>query len=171
MEREFANEEENTPNDKNKYAEDLMSAFLKKKAEQSNHSQPYEGESDSDEEQRISRLIKNVNNEFLINVLSPEIQKNEEKKRKHKDWLMIIMGGFLLFQFLLIAVIICAWGYFIINAHLEGNPFNDSTIKILFAFIGTYITSHIIELIAILRYIVKNVFDTSVTGMVNNFKD
>ena len=156
--------------DDQKASESIISDFLKTKASQKSN-KIYVSRTNINEKERINRLIKNVNNEFLLNVLSPEIKKNEAKKRKHKDWLMIIMGAFLIFQFILVAFAICSLGYFIITAHLAGNPFSASTIKIFFTFIGTYITSLIIELIAILRYIVKNVFDTSVAGMVNNFKE
>ena len=116
-------------------------------------------------------IITNANNWFLVNILSPEIQSNEKRKRQHKDCLMILMGAFLLFQFFAVAVMVGYSGYHIIEAHFIGEPFADSTIKIIFTFIGTYITSVIVELIAILNYIVKNVFDTSVAGMVNNFKE
>lgn len=124
-----------------------------------------------DSKRKNEHIIRNANNWFLINILSPEIQRNEKKKRIHKDWLMWIMGGFIFLQFIIVAVMVCYSGYHIINSHINGNPFSDSTIKIIATFIGTYITSVIIELIAILNYIVKNVFDTSVAGMVNNFKD
>ena len=120
---------------------------------------------------RNDTIIKNANNWFLINVLSPEIQMNEQRKRKHKDWLMWIMGGFIFLQFVMVASMVIYSGYHIIDAQVKGTPFDNSTIKIIFTFIGTYITSVIVELIAILKYIVKNVFDTSVAGMVNNFKD
>lgn len=162
------------------YVETLMTDFLKMKISQKNADSAKDKiptstnanmKNPNNDKERIDRLIKNVNNEFLLNVLSPEIKKNEDKKRKHKDWLMVIMGLFLLFQFILVAVIICCFGYCVINAHMKEIPFSDSTIKIIFTFIGTYITSIIIELIAILKYIVKNVFDTSVAGMVSNFKD
>lgn len=116
-------------------------------------------------------IIKNANNKFLLEVLSPEIIKNEEKKRKHKDALMRSLEIFLIFQFLIVAIMVMYGGYWIIKLQIVGKPFADSTIKIMLTFIGTYITSVIIELIAILKYIVKNVFDTSITGMVNNFKE
>ena len=84
---------------------------------------------------------------------------------------LIAMGAFLLLQFLLVAIIIIFTGFWIIKSHIDGIPFSDSTIQIFLTFIGAYITSVVVELIAILRYIVKNVFDTSIAGMVNNFKD
>ncbi len=74
-------------------------------------------------------------------------------------------------EFLLVAIIIIFTGFWIIKSHIDGIPFSDSTIQIFLTFIGAYITSVVVELIAILRYIVKNVFDTSISGMVNNFKD
>lgn len=117
------------------------------------------------------KIIKNANNKFLLEVLSPQIEENEEKKRKHKDWLMIAMGIFLAAQFIIVAAIIGYSGYHIIQCHIKGIPFSDNTLKIIFGFIGTYITSVVIELIAILKYIVKNVFDTSIVGMANDFKD
>ena len=96
----------------------------------------------------------------------------KRKKRKHKDWLMIGMGIFLLFQFMLVAIISCLIAdHWIVNSHLSQNPFSDSTIQLIFAFICAYITSVVVELIAILKYIVKNVFDTSITGMVNTFAE
>ena len=116
-------------------------------------------------------IIKTANNKFLLEVLSPEIKENEKKKRKHKDWLMIGMGIFLLFQFMLVAIIVVYSGHWIVNSHLSQNPFSDSTIQLIFAFICAYITSVVVELIAILKYIVKNVFDTSITGMVNTFAE
>ena len=116
-------------------------------------------------------IIKNANNKFLLDVLSPQIKQNEEKKRKHKDWLMKAMGAFLLLQFILVAVIVGYSGFWIVKSHTDKNPFSDSTIQLIFTFIGAYITSVVVELIAILKYIVKNVFDTSIAGMVNNFKD
>lgn len=122
-------------------------------------------------EESTENIIKNANNKFLLDVLSPEIKKNEEKKRQHKDTLMRSMKTFLIFQFLIVAIMVLYSGYWIIHLQVIEKPFSDSTIKIIFAFIGTYITSVIVELIAILRYIVKNVFDTSIAGMVNNFKD
>lgn len=121
--------------------------------------------------QSAETIIENTNNRFLLEVLSPEIRENEKKKRKHKDWLMVAMGCFLFLQFAVVMVMVFYSGYWIFKFHVDGNPFSDSTIKIISAFISAYITSVIIELIVILKYIVKNVFDTSIAGMVNNFKD
>lgn len=122
-------------------------------------------------QQKTDIIIKNANNKFLLDVLSPEIQENEKKKRMHKDWLMIAMAAFLIFQFIIVTIIVVGSGYWIIKSHVTNNPFSDSTLQIIFTFIGAYITSVVVELIAILKYIVKNVFDTSIAGMVNNFRE
>ena len=121
-------------------------------------------------EKSVREIVEESNSKFLMDVLSPEIKANEEKRRKHKDWLMIIMGAFLMFQFAMVALMIAYSGYWVIRLQVNNTPFADSTLQIIFTFIGTYITSIIVELIAILRYIVKNVFDTSIAGMVKDVK-
>ena len=73
-------------------------------------------------------------------------------------------------QFLLVAIMISYFGYWMIELHKLEKPIKDSTIQMIFTFIGAYITSIIVELIAILKYIVKNVFDTSIAGMVKDVK-
>lgn len=51
------------------------------------------------------------------------------------------------------------------------NDLKLSYINAIVKFIGFYITSVVVELITMLRYIVSNVFDTSITGLVELFKD
>lgn len=48
--------------------------------------------------------------------------------------------------------------------------FSTGTIELLLAFLGSYITSVIVELICILKYIVVNVFDTSISALMEAFK-
>lgn len=156
-------DEVNKPNDEQR---DVQIANMLK-------SLPTKKENDRTSKRRSStnKIINNANNKFLLEVLSPEIKENEQRKRKHKDWLMIAMGIFLLLQFLIIAIIIAYSGFHIIHCHINGHPFSDETLKIIIGFIVTYITSVVVELIAILKYIVKNVFDTSIVGMANDFKE
>lgn len=116
-------------------------------------------------------IVKNTNNMFLMNVLSPEIKENEIKKREHKDKLMRAVSAFLLFQFIIVGLMIASILGAFIYCHILNNPFPDSTIQMFFTFIGVYITSVVVELIAILRCIVTNVFDTSIAALVKVFKD
>lgn len=44
-------------------------------------------------------------------------------------------------------------------------------VKALLTFVSAYITSVVVELIAILNYIVKKVFDTSIAELVKIFRD
>lgn len=127
--------------------------------------------SDEIKENQAKEVIKTANNKFLLDVLSPEIKKNEDRKRTHKDILLIAVAVFLSIQFIMV---FCFSGYTlvsIIRCHKTGNPFDLPTIKLLLGFISAYITSVVIELIAILKYIVTNVFDTSIAGLVGMFKD
>lgn len=116
-------------------------------------------------------IIKNANHWFLVNTISPEIQENEKKKRMHKTILLSFVILFLIVQFGFLGYLIYWIFLNIIECHKSGLSFNDLTIKAIFTFISGYITSIVIELIAILNYIVKNVFDTSVSGLANTFKE
>lgn len=111
-------------------------------------------------------LIKNVNNQFLIDILSPEIVKNEESKRFHKAILLTLLSAFILIQFGSVI-------YFTnrVTLYAVGKSASAEMVKILFTFLSAYITSVVVELIAILRYIVKNVFDTSIAELVKMFKE
>lgn len=122
-------------------------------------------------EKETAKIIKNANQKFLIDVLSPEIRNNESKKREHKDTLMKAVSMFLVFQFIVVAIMVIGLLVAFIGAHMFAKPFSNDTMKILLAFIGTYITSVVVELIAILRCIVTNVFDTSITGLVEAFRE
>ncbi len=161
--------EEVQKRDEKKEKTDEIAALLKKVNENSVIKNRIIG-NNSLKGQAVEDIIEETNKEFLLRVLSPQIEKNEEKKRVHKDWLMIAMSIFLLLQFVLIAIMISYFGYWMIEMQKLEKPIKDSTIQIVFTFIGAYITSIIVELIAILKYIVKNVFDTSIAGMVKEVK-
>lgn len=122
-------------------------------------------------EKGTEEIIKSANNKFLIDVLSPEIKENEKKKREHKDKLMRAVSLFLTGQFIIVALVVSFLLIAVVYCHVKSNPFSNGTIQIFFTFVGAYITSVIVELIAILRCIVTNVFDTSISGLVKVFKD
>lgn len=132
-------------------------------------------DTDHDYEEKIKEanesIIKNVNHWFLVNIISPEIQKNEEKKRIHKKILLCFVVLFLILQFGFLGYLIYWVFNNIFTFYKTGIVINDSTVKIFFTFVSGYITSIVVELIAMLRYIVKNVFDTSVSGLANAFKE
>lgn len=120
----------------------------------------------TDKQKKIDDLIKNANNQVLINVLSPQIEKNEKVKRYHKSILLILLTVFLVAQFSTVFVFTNKTLNYIFSKEVNAELVNAS-----FAFITGYITSVVVELIAILRYIIQNVFDTSISELVKVFKE
>ena len=111
------------------------------------------------------KFINDVNNQVLIDFLSPQISENEKSKRKHKSCLIILLTLFLVVQFLAVG--------FLSNKAISYAFISDANVDIvnsLLAFVSAYITSVVVEMIAILKYIVKNVFDTSLVDLVKIFK-
>lgn len=117
------------------------------------------------------KVIDNANKYFLVKILSPEVSKNEEKKRMHKDQLINIVKIFLIAQFVIVTFLL--FGIFIMYFvfHGLGKEIQLDYLKEIIKFATVYITSVVAELIAMLRYIVTNVFDTSITGLVEFYKD
>lgn len=111
-------------------------------------------------------LIKNVNNQVLIDFLSPEISKNEKSKRVHKLILILLLSLFLVIQFSSVYTVSIK----VIDYCTSNNADKDIVARLL-AFVTGYITSVVVELIAILKYIVKNVFDTSIKELIQIFKE
>ena len=107
----------------------------------------------------------------MLDYLSPEITKNEDRKRVHKDKLIEVVKWFLILQFGVIFLLMCgifvmAFVFGLSEKDIEFNYFNS-----LVTFVTTYIGSVVIELIAMLNYIVKNVFDTSLAELVKIFRE
>lgn len=118
----------------------------------------------------VDMAVSGANNKVLLNTLAPEVSKNEEKKRKHKDILLKNVTIFLGLQFLAIFILVMTIIIAIIVFHALGNHLSSELVGILFGFFGTYTTSVIVELICILKYIVTNVFDTSISSLMEIFR-
>lgn len=145
--------------------------LLRNQVKPTQSNQTIDSSSKNSKEKETAEIIKNANQKFLIEVLSPEIRDNESKKRQHKDALMNAVSKFLLFQFIIVAgMVVSLLGAFIWG-HMIGKPFANDTMQIFLSFVGIYITSVVVELIAILRCIVTNVFDTSIAGLVEAFRE
>lgn len=134
-------------------------------------SQNYSSSENTQNEDIANRIIDNANKYFLVKVLSPEITKNEDKKRQHKDNLIQIIKLFLIFQFIIISILLVGIIIMIFIFHGLKNDLELSYIDIIIKFVSVYITSVVAELIAMLHYIVSKVFDTSITGLVEIYKD
>lgn len=116
-------------------------------------------------------IISDSNNYFLLKVLSPQIRKNEEKKRTHKDTMLRVIVLFLEVQFVMLFFLVAGTLTAFFVFHALHNDISDETFKIIISFLGVYITSIVVELIYIAKYIVVNVFDTSIDGLVKLFSD
>lgn len=117
------------------------------------------------------KVIDNANKFFLLKILSPEITRNEEKRREHKDQLMNIVKKFLIFQFAILSVLLIGIIVTIFVFHGLKNDIDIKYLKTIIKFVSVYISSVVVEIIAMLHSIVKNVFDTSITGLVELYKD
>ena len=116
-----------------------------------------------------NQIVDDTNNKTIAEAIPNEITKNEETKRKHKDWLLKAVISFLACQFglffiLLTGVIIC----FIVG-YMTGNPFPSDMSTSIFDMLKIYLGSIIVELISMLYFIVKNVFDTTITDLAKQF--
>lgn len=122
-----------------------------------------------DYELEAEQYIRKANAEVLLSTLAPEITLNEKKKREHKDKLIKYLARFLAFQFAFVFIIIMIAIVSIIYFHAANNPLSQGMVNVLFAFFGTYLTSVVVELIYILKYIVEQVFDTSISSLTKVF--
>lgn len=100
-------------------------------------------------------------------VLAPQLEQNEALKREQKQELTQKVFEILKWQF------IATYGFvlviIIIIAGSSWLKLSDVIIGRIIDFIQFYITSIIAELIAILFFIVKNVFDKSIVDLFKNF--
>lgn len=106
-------------------------------------------------------------NKIYQDVLSPQLEKNEKLKRKHKTLLMNNIFKILniQFRFMYVFMFILLIGIILSN-HLN---ISDSIIGNIIDLLKFYIASIIVELLSILFFIVKNVFDKSIVDLIKNF--
>lgn len=126
---------------------------------------------DVDAEQYFDKLIDDSNKFFLIKILSPEITENENKKREHKDKLIGLVKTFLIMQFAIVALLMIGTLVMIFVFHGCGKTLALDHIDTIFKYIALYITSVVVELVTMLKFIVEKVFDTSITTLVELYKD
>lgn len=100
-------------------------------------------------------------------ILAPELRKNEELKRIHKSNLMNNIFKLLKFQFIATYILIVI--FVLMIAFNRVCNITEDVITQIFDFLKFYITSIVAELIAILFFIVKNVFDKSIVELFKNF--
>lgn len=114
-----------------------------------------------------------MNNAFELvrkiyqDVLSPQLEENEILKREQKRELMSKIFKILKWQFMFTYVfvtILIVGAIFSNKLHISEN-----IVSSIIKFVEFYITSIVAELLAILFFIVKNVFDKSIVDLIKNF--
>ncbi len=120
-----------------------------------------------------SDMISGMNEAFAMkqrlyeNVLAPQLEKNEDLKRGQKTVLMKNVFVILKYQFIATYVFVFVVLVALLFSALLG--ISEKLAIEAISFIKFYITSIIVELISILFFIVKNVFDTSIVELFKNF--
>ena len=114
-------------------------------------------------------IVADLNQQFAMKqrlyeqVLAPQLKENEDLKREHKGVLMTNIFKILKWQFIFTYIFV-----FTIIIAVLFSSYLGITEKLAMegiSFIKFYITSIIVELISILFFIVKNVFDKSITSL------
>lgn len=119
----------------------------------------------------------NLSRRMYENVLAPQLEENESIKRFHKSVLLenlfkILKAQFAMtyfFVLVLIVSIIFSGDINISDGVMLKLNVSDQVVTQLIKFIEFYITSIVVELISILYFIVKNVFDTSIVDLLKGF--
>lgn len=121
----------------------------------------------------ISKDAIDMNNAFRLSeliykdVLSPQLQENEILKREHKKNLMKKLFSIIKWQFIATYTFVLILLISIMFSEILN--ISESVVLAIIKFLEFYITSIIVELIAILFFIVKNVFDKSIVELIKNF--
>lgn len=117
----------------------------------------------------IDSIVVYSNNEALGDAVTTEITKNEEKKREHKDLLLKLVAWFLGLQFGLFFLLLSGVIVMIVVAHMVKMDFSMDVINSVFDMLKMYLTSIIVEMISMLYFIVRNVFDTTIPDLAKQF--
>lgn len=117
----------------------------------------------------------NIKSEQLIEsyefVLANEFRANESQKRTFKPILLTIISTLIFFQLIFSNAIILIIVLSLVagdNPILFINKIDLSIVSELFDFLKYYITSTVVELLAMIYFIIRYVFDKSVEDMIKN---
>lgn len=119
-------------------------------------------------EARIKQLDHAARNQLLLETLSPHLSRNEEQKRQFKVKLMNLTKQLIILQLVFVAIpILLIFGDLCLK--LPVPVFEKIPVEIvpsIFSFLKYYITAIIAELLAMLFFIVRFVFDKSIVDLV-----
>lgn len=115
---------------------------------------------------KIMESDHNALNELMLSTLGQELKENESQKRSLKQSLMKYIQGILIFQLGLIGL-----AFFCVCISIcfcEDSSILSSNLNEILDFLQYYITAIIVELIAMLFFIVKFVFDKSIVELLSD---
>lgn len=121
-------------------------------------------------EERIDEYNNSIREAVLKDDLVPQLIKNEAQKRGFKVDLMRYIKNMIIFQSILITLPVI----FMTVSSFVKLPFLQSLSELDFqffcSFLKYYISAIIVEFVAMLFFIVKYVFDKSITDLVKDYK-
>lgn len=121
----------------------------------------------------VSQEVIQMNESFELarkmyqDVLSPQLKQNEDLKRTHKTLLMEKIFGILKWQFIFTYIFVLILIIGTLASSYIG--LSETIVQSIIKFVEFYITSIVVELLSILFFIVKNVFDKSIVDLIRNF--
>lgn len=121
-------------------------------------------------EEKIDEYNDSVRETVLKNDLVPQLIKNESQKRIFKTSLMSYVKNMIICQTILITIpiILMILSSFVKLPFL--NVLTETNFQFFCSFLKYYISAIILEFIAMLLFIVKYVFDKSITDLVKDYK-
>lgn len=108
--------------------------------------------------------------QIIQNRLIPQLVENENQKRDLKYKMVHIITGCLIAQGLILLVPMAAIIHATFSSILKENDNLSQNLPEILSFLKYFISAVIVETLTMLYYIIKKVFDSSITDMIELFK-
>lgn len=108
--------------------------------------------------ENVKEKIQSINDQYFL---------NEVQKREHRRIILIIVTILIFIQLIFFNVII---GFMLSSIILDNRIFKNidvATTKLILEFLKYYVSATIVELLGMLLFIIKNVFDWSLKDIIN----
>lgn len=116
-------------------------------------------------------LVQISQRSVLMDVLSPEYQQNEKLKRAHKKKLLKLVKRLLFIQIFVMNIVVIGIVSFVVLDVPIFKTLDSEIISQILGFLKFFVGAVLAELIAMLFFIVKNVFDSTMPDLLKTFKD
>lgn len=111
------------------------------------------------------KTTKKENTNTKIASINEQYSLNEDQKRKHRKAILIIVTTFIAIQLVFFNIVV---GFMLSSITLQFSLFKNidyKTTELILDFLKYYISASIVELLGMLLFIIKNVFDSSLKDM------